>query len=57
MKRIMTIAVFTVLFVAPSFAADVRLTLDEPTLLPGTPTGLTVTVTVSVYHLDRRLRS
>lgn len=45
MKRMFTIAVFTLILAAPLVKADVRLLLDESKVLPGTPTGFTVVVT------------
>lgn len=45
MKRMITIALFTALMTAPLINADVRLMLDESTVLPGTPTGFTIVVT------------
>ena len=46
MKRTLLAFLVLALLAAPvAVAVEVRLALDEPTVLPGTPTGLTVTVT------------
>lgn len=45
MKRLLRIALLIVLLAAGAADAEVRLLLDEPSILPGTPTGLTVVVT------------
>lgn len=45
MKRMISIALFTVLMAARVAVADVRLLLDEPSVLPGAPTGFTIVVT------------
>lgn len=42
--KMITIALFAALMATPLVNAQVHLMLDESTLLPGTPTGLTIVV-------------
>lgn len=44
MNRTITIALFTTLMAPPMIHGEVRLMMDETTVLPGTPTGFTIVV-------------